>query len=177
VERAEVLREKGTDRARFFRGQVDKYTWVDVGSSWVLSDLLAAVLVGQLARLDTIQSRRQAVWSAYAEELHPWAVESGVRLPEIPTGAEHTAHLFHLRFDAPTTRKRFIEHMAAVGITAVFHYQPLHLSDVGRRFGGREGQHPVTEDAGDTLVRLPLFESLEPIEARRIIERATTFRP
>ena len=177
VERAEILREKGTDRARFFRGQVDKYTWVDVGSSWVMSDLLAAILVGQLERFNTIQARRQAIWSAYAEGLAPWAFEHGVRLPAIPAEAEHTAHLFHLRFDDLTTRTRFVTHMADVGISTVFHYQPLHLSDVGRRYGGREGQHPVTEDAGDTLVRLPLFESLSDEQVERVIAQAVAFRP
>ncbi len=177
VERAEILREKGTDRARFFRGQVDKYTWVDVGSSWVMSDLLAAILVGQLERFGAIQARRHAIWSAYAEGLAPWAFEHGVRLPAIPEEAEHTAHLFHLRFADLTTRTRFITHMADAGISTVFHYQSLHLSDVGRRYGGREGQHPVTEDAGDTLVRLPLFESLTGEQVERVISRAVAFRP
>ena len=177
VERAEILREKGTDRARFFRGQVDKYTWVDVGSSWVMSDLLAAILVGQLERFDAIQARRHAIWSAYAEGLAAWAFEHGVRLPAIPEEAAHTAHLFHLRFANLATRTRFITHMADAGISTVFHYQPLHLSDVGRRYGGREGQHPVTEDAGDTLVRLPLFESLTDELVERVISRAVAFRP
>ena len=177
VERAEILREKGTDRARFFRGQVDKYTWVDVGSSWVLSDLLAAILVGQLRRFTAIQERRHAVWSSYRSGLARWAGEHGVVLPEIPEAAEHTAHLFHLRMPDLATRTRFIDHMTAAGIGAVFHYQPLHLSDVGRRFGGREGQHPVTEAAADTLVRLPLFEALDEEQVDRILERVTLFRP
>jgi dTDP-4-amino-4,6-dideoxygalactose transaminase len=177
VERAEILREKGTDRARFFRGQVDKYTWVDVGSSWVLSDLLAAILVGQLNRFTTIQERRQEIWRAYAESLTGWAREYGVDLPAIPPEAEHTAHLFHLRFGDAATRTRFIDHMSEVGIGAVFHYQPLHLSAVGRRFGGLPGQHPITEQTSDTLVRLPLFESLEATAVDRIIERTRLFRP
>ena len=177
VERAEILREKGTDRARFFRGQVDKYTWVDVGSSWVMSDLLAAILVGQLERCDAIQARRRAIWTTYADGLAPWAAERGVRLPAISVEVEHTAHLFHLRLADLETRTRFIAHMAEAGISTVFHYQPLHLSDVGRRYGGREGQHPVTEDAGDTLVRLPLFESLTDEQVERVISRAVAFRP
>ena len=177
VERAEILREKGTDRARFFRGQVDKYTWVDVGSSWVMSDLLAAILVGQLERFDAIQARRKAVWSSYADGLAPWAIQHGVRLPTIPQEAEHPAHLFHLRLTDLETRTRFIAHMAEAGISTVFHYQPLHLSDVGRRYGGHEGQHPVTEDAGDTLVRLPLFESLTDEQVEQVVARAVAFRP
>ncbi len=177
VERAEILREKGTDRARFFRGQVDKYTWVDVGSSWVMSDLLAAILVGQLERFDAIQARRRAIWSAYAAGLAPWAAEHGIRLPAIPPEAGHTAHMFHLRLHDLSARTRFIAHMADAGISTVFHYQPLHLSDVGRRYGGCEGQHPVTEDAGDTLVRLPLFESLTDTQVEQVIARALSFRP
>ena len=176
VERAEILREKGTDRARFFRGQVDKYTWVDVGSSWVMSDLLAAMLVGQLERFDAIQMRRHAIWSAYAAGLAAWAAENCVRLPAIPPDAQHTAHLFHLRFADLATRTRFIKHMADAGISAVFHYQPLHLSNIGRRYGGREGQHPVTEDAGETLVRLPLFPSLQDADVGRVIDRVREFR-
>ena len=177
VERAEILREKGTDRARFFRGQVDKYTWVEVGSSWVISDLLAAILVGQLERFGEIQTKRHAVWSRYAAELRLWAAEQGVRLPEIPVEAHHTAHLFHMRFADLETRSRFIDHMAAAGINTVFHYQPLHLSDVGRRFGGQDGQHPVTEEVSDTLVRLPLFESLSEEQVNRVVDRVTSFVP
>ena len=177
VERAEILREKGTDRARFFRGQVAKYTWVDVGSSWVMSDLLAAILVGQLERFVEIQTKRHAVWNRYATELRPWATEHDVRLPEIPLEAEHTAHLFHMRFNDLETRTRFIDHMGVAGISTVFHYQPLHLSEVGRRYGGRDGQHPVTEDAGDTLVRLPLFESLTAEQVDRVVEGVTSFAP
>jgi dTDP-4-amino-4,6-dideoxygalactose transaminase len=169
LERAEILREKGTDRARFFRGQVDKYTWVDVGSSWVISDLLAGVLVGQLERLAAIQERRQALWRRYAEELADWAAGIGVRLPMIPDDAQHTAHLFHLRLPDLDHRTRFIEQLAAAGVHAVFHYQSLHLSDVGRRLGGRPGQHPVTEEASDTLVRLPLFVGLTDDEQSHVI--------
>jgi dTDP-4-amino-4,6-dideoxygalactose transaminase len=177
VERAEILREKGTDRARFFRGQVDKYTWVDVGSSWVMSDLLAAILVGQLQRFDAIQARRRAIWAAYADGLTDWAAEHGVRLPTIPPDAQHTAHLFHLRLPDLETRTRFIQHMSAAGISAVFHYQPLHLSEVGRRYGGRDGQHPVTEDAADTLVRLPLFDALTQEQVELVVTSVHDFKP
>jgi dTDP-4-amino-4,6-dideoxygalactose transaminase len=177
LERAEILREKGTDRARFFRGQVDKYTWVDVGSSWVISDLLAAILIGQVARFEEIQTKRHAVWDRYATELRPWATEHDVRLPEIPLEAKHAAHLFHMRFNDLETRTRFIDLMGVAGISTVFHYQPLHLSEVGRRYGGRDGQHPVTEDAGDTLVRLPLFEALTAEQVDRVVEGVTSFVP
>ena len=175
VERAEILREKGTDRARFFRGQVDKYTWVDVGSSWVLSDLLAAILAGQLRRLDAVQSARHAIWDRYATGLADWAAARGVRLPFVPPAAGHTAHMFQLRMPDLAARTRFIDHLGVAGIMAVFHYQPLHLSEVGRRLGGRAGQFPVTEDAGDTLVRLPLFVGLTEAEQERIIDRVRAF--
>jgi dTDP-4-amino-4,6-dideoxygalactose transaminase len=177
VERAKILREKGTDRTRFFSGQVDKYTWVDIGSSWVMSDLLAAILVGQFKRSETTHEKRHTVWNRYLAELTEWAAEHDVRMPTIPSEAGHTAHLFHMRFRNRETRTRFIGHMATAGITTVFHYQPLHLSDVGRRYGGREGQHPVTEDTSDTLVRLPLFESLNSNQVDRVIERVLSFVP
>lgn len=177
VERAEILREKGTDRAQFFRGQVAKYTWVDIGSSWVLSDLLAAILVGQLGRFASIQAERHRVWSSYMDGLNDWAEEHDVQLPQIPPESEHTAHLFALRFPDLETRTNFIAHMADAGISAVFHYQPLHLSQVGRRLGGQEGQFPATEKVADTLVRLPLFASLTEHDVERVVERAVAFRP
>lgn len=175
VERAEILREKGTNRSRFFRGEIDKYTWVDIGSSWVLSDILAALLVGQLERRDEIQSRRAKIWSTYAEELRGWASACGIRLPVVTDGAQHSAHLFHLRLPSAADRARFIEHLALKGVNAVFHYQALNLSDVGRSLGGRVGQCPVSEDAADTLVRLPLHLGLTDSDVDRVIAAATSF--
>ncbi len=177
VERAEILREKGTDRSRFLRGQVDKYTWVDVGSSWVLSDLLAGVLVGQLERFDDVQRRRHAIWDRYHADVGSWAAEHGIRRPLDRADAPHTAHMYHLRFTSLDVRTRFIAHLRERDVFAVFHYQPLHLSTVGERLGGRVGQHPVTEDAGDTLVRLPLFAGLRDDEIDRVVDAVTTFRP
>jgi len=175
LERAEILREKGTDRSRFLRGQVEKYTWVDIGSSWVLSDLLAGVLVGQLERFDSIQARRATIWERYDEELADWARRNGVRAPSIPSECTHTSHLYHLRMDTRGTRDRFIRHLRERGVLAVFHYQPLHLSAMGTRFGGRPGQHPVSEDAGDTLVRLPLFTALSDHEIDQVIDAVRSF--
>jgi len=175
VERAEILREKGTNRSRYLRGQVDKYTWVDIGSSWVLSDILAAVLTSQLERADAINEHRVAIWNRYLDQLRGWALASGVRLPEIPLGSQHVGHLFHMRFDSEPTRARFIEHLRRRGVLAVFHYQALHLSDVGRRFGGRAGQCPVSEDASDTLVRLPISNSLSPSQQDLVIEAVLDF--
>jgi dTDP-4-amino-4,6-dideoxygalactose transaminase len=176
-ERAEILREKGTNRSRFFRGQVDKYTWVDVGSSWVLSDLLAGVLAGQFERHEEIQASRSRIWRFYDDSLSGWAKERGVRTPVIPEGCEHSSHMYHMRFMDLETRTRFIEHMKSKQVSTVFHYQPLHLSEVGRRLGGREGQCPVSEDAGDTLVRLPLFAALTDSEVDQVVDAVTSFAP
>ena len=177
AERAEILREKGTDRTKFLRGQVDKYTWVDVGSSWVISDLLAAILFGQLSRADEIYEQRMKIWNRYHNELQSWAAKHDVTLPTVPEGCEHTGHVYHLRFQRGDQRDKFIEHLKQLGIYAVFHYQPLHLSTVGRTLGGRDGQFPVTESAGDCLVRLPLFNSLTSDEQAHIIDSVKVFNP
>lgn len=170
VDRAEILREKGTDRTKFLRGQVDKYTWVDVGSSWVMSDLLAAILCGQLERADDIYAKRMHIWNRYKVELARWAEHNNVITPIVPDGCEHTGHVFFLRLATADSRDQFISHLRDNGILAVFHYQPLHLSTVGRTLGGREGQFPVTEKAGDCLVRLPLFNTLTDTEQSFIID-------
>ena len=177
VERAEILREKGTDRSKFLRGQVDKYTWVDIGSSWVMSDLLAAILYGQLQRADSINTQRVAIWNRYHADLAAWAGKHDVTTPHIPEGCEHVGHVYHLRFQQGEMRPRFIDHMKHHGVSCVFHYQPLHLSPVGQRFGGFPGQCPVSEHAGDCLVRLPLFNSLSDDDQSRVIEAATSFVP
>ena len=177
AERAEILREKGTDRTKFLRGQVDKYTWVDTGSSWVISDLLAAILFGQLCRADDIYIQRMKIWNRYHTELQTWASKHNVAMPTVPDGCEHTGHVYHLRFQRGDQRDKFIDHLKQLGIYAVFHYQPLHLSTVGRSLGGRDGQFPVTESAGDCLVRLPLFNALTDDEQTHIIESVKVFHP
>ena len=177
AERAEILREKGTDRTKFLRGQVDKYTWVDVGSSWVISDLLAAILFGQLSRADEIYEQRMKIWNRYHNELQSWAAKHDVTLPTVPEGCEHTGHVYHLRFQHGVQRDKLIENLKQLGIYAVFHYQPLHLSTVGRTLGGQDGQFPVTESAGDCLVRLPLFNSLTSDEQTYIIDSIKVFNP
>ena len=177
VERAEILREKGTNRSRFVRGQVDKYTWVDIGSSWVMSDLLAAILWGQLQRADQTNAQRVAIWSRYDRELRDWAERHGVLTPFIPNGCEHVGHVYHLRFHEAEQRTRFIAHMRDEEISCVFHYQPLHASQVGQRFGGFHGQCPVAEHAGDCLVRLPLYNNLTESDQTRVIETTINFTP
>ena len=176
-ERAEILREKGTDRTKFLRGQVDKYTWVDVGSSWVISDLLAAILYGQLLRADEIYLQRIKIWNRYHNELASWASSNSVITPTVPDGCEHTGHVYHLRFQRGIQRDKFIEHLKNLSIYAVFHYQPLHLSTVGRSIGGKDGQFPITEGAGDCLVRLPLFNTMSKDEQSHVIESVKSFNP
>lgn len=177
IERAEILREKGTNRSSFSKGLVDKYTWVDIGSSWVLSDLLAALLLGQLQRVAKINDRRVQVWSRYHEALKDWANLHGVLLPIAPAGCEHVGHLYFLRFRNSDQRIRFIEFARMHGVSCVFHYQPLHVSPVGRRYGGHLGQCPVAEDAGECLVRLPLYTSLTSAEQEHVIEVVKKFNP
>ena len=177
VERAEILREKGTNRSRFLRGQVEKYTWVDIGSSWVMSDLLAAILYGQLQRSSAINARRVDIWNRYDAELREWADLHGVMQPHVPAGSEHVGHVYHLRFHEAKQRTRFIAHMKEKEISCVFHYQPLHASPVGQRFGGFLGQCPVAEHAGDCLVRLPLYNTLTESDQTRVIETIKIFIP
>jgi len=177
VERAEIIREKGTNRAQFFRGQVDKYTWVDVGSSYLPSDLLAAYLLAQLESAESIQERRKAIWQTYARELGEWAAANAIRLPIVPEHCEQPFHMFYLLLPSLEERQRFIEHMREAGILSVFHYQPLHLSRMGRRYGGKPGDCPVTEDLSDRLVRLPFYTSLSTQDQALVIKTVTSFRP
>lgn len=160
AQRAEILREKGTNRSRFFRGEVDKYSWVDLGSSYLPADLLAAFLFGQLSRHAEIQSRRRAVWMRYAERLGAWAGANGVRLPVVPPECDQAWHMFYILLPDEARRARVIAHLKARGILSVFHYLPLHLSDMGRGFGGQPGDCPVTEDVSERLLRLPFFPQL-----------------
>jgi dTDP-4-amino-4,6-dideoxygalactose transaminase len=177
TERAEILREKGTNRSRFFRGQVDKYTWVDVGSSFLPSDLLAAFLCAQLEARDTIQENRKRIWNTYAQALAAWAKSSGVRLPTVPPDCEQSYHMFYLILPTLDSRDAMIRHLKTRGVMAVFHYVPLHLSEMGIRAGGREGQCPVTEDLSARLLRLPFYNAMEDGEQARVIEAVMDFRP
>jgi dTDP-4-amino-4,6-dideoxygalactose transaminase len=169
VDRAEIIREKGTTRSRFFRGEVDRYTWVDIGSSYLPSDLLAAYLWAQIESADAIQRRRHEIWGRYARELDSWAASAGVRLPIVPAQCAHPAHIFYLLLPTLERRTAFIQHLRTRKILAPFQYLPLHLSDVGRRYGGTAGQCPVTEDVADRLVRLPLFYQLSDEDQTRVI--------
>jgi dTDP-4-amino-4,6-dideoxygalactose transaminase len=177
VERAEIIREKGTDRSRFFRGQVDKYSWVDVGSSFLPSDLLAAMLLSQLEDREQVQAERQRIWEYYHAHLGDWADSLGIQMPAVPDHCEQTYHMFYLLLPSLETRTAFIQHLKEDGIMSVFHYLPLHLSKMGVEFGGQVGDCPVTEDISDRLVRLPFFNTLTTGDLAQVVESATRFNP
>lgn len=169
IERAEIIREKGTDRSRFFRGQVDKYTWVDLGSSYLPSDLLAAFLLAQLEGREAIQNKRRTIWEYYAAHLAEWATGCGVRLPCIPSHCSQAYHLFYLVMPSFELRQRLIAGLKERGILSVFHYLPLHSSPMGITFGGKSGDCPVTESVSDRLVRLPFYNDLAVSDLDRIV--------
>ena len=175
IERAEIIREKGTNRSRFFRGQVDKYTWVDLGSSYVMSDVLAAFLFGQIEVWAEIQRRRKRIWERYQTALADWAARNGARLPVVPVHCEQAYHMFYLLLPSLDARQRLIAHLKARGILAVFHYLPLHLSEYGRRWGGQPGDCPVTEDVSDRLLRLPFYNVMDEVSQTRVIEGVLAF--
>ncbi len=175
VERAEILREKGTNRARFFRGEVDKYTWMDVGSSYVLSDCLAAFLAAQLERRCEIQAARKRIWTRYEAGFEAWASMHGVALPRVPKHCQQAYHMFYLLMPSEAVRQSFIEHLGARGILAVFHYVPLHISPMGLQQGGRSGMCPAAESIARRLVRLPFYYDLHEEEQNEVIQAVCEF--
>ncbi|HXV77564.1 MAG TPA: dTDP-4-amino-4,6-dideoxygalactose transaminase [Candidatus Polarisedimenticolaceae bacterium] len=175
VERAEFIRDKGTDRQRLFRGQVDKYTWVDVGSSFVLSDLLAAFLYGQLEQRERVLAERERIWRGYDGALRGAIERHGVSLPVVPPHCRQGFHMYYLLLPGLAVRQRLVAHLARRGIASVFHYTPLHLSRMGRRFGGRPGQCPVTERISETLLRLPFHLELTDDDQRRVVQSIFEF--
>ena len=176
AERAEIIREKGTNRSRFFRGQVDKYTWVDLGSSYLPSDILAAFLCAQLEARDQIQSIRRRVWEYYYDHLQEWAEDEGVQLPVVPSHCQQPYHLFHLLLPSLEQRQAFLAHLRTHDVSSVFHYLPLHISEMGKRFGGKAGDCPVTEDIADRLARLPFHNSLTEADQERVVDLTRQFR-
>lgn len=175
VERAEIIREKGTNRSRFFRGQVDKYTWVDVGSSYLPSDVLAAFLCAQLEAREDIQAKRQRIWEYYNTNLTDWASEFDVQLPTVPPHCEQAYHVFYVVMPSLQSRQNLIAHLKSHGILSVFHYLPLHLSEMGQNFGGKAGDCPVTERLGDCLLRLPFYNDLTETDQTRVVEAIRGF--
>ena len=176
IERAEIIREKGTNRSRFFRGQVDKYTWVDIGSSYLPSDILAAMLYAQLEEREKIQTHRRILWETYSLALKDWAEKQNIQLPTVPEYVEQAYHMFYILLPNLDTRQKFIVYLRERGIYSVFHYLPLHLSDMGIQFGGKTGDFPVTESVSDRLVRLPFSYGLSMSEQEQVIDTILSFQ-
>jgi dTDP-4-amino-4,6-dideoxygalactose transaminase len=176
IERAEIIREKGTDRSRFFRGLVDKYTWVDIGSSYLLSDMLAAFLYAQLESREVIQAKRKRVWDYYYENLEDWAGSSGVRLPFVPENCEHPYHMFYVIMNSLAERTELISHLQARNINAVFHYQPLNRSSMGQRLGNQGDDRPVAEAVSNQLLRLPFYNDMTEDELAQVVAGVKGFR-
>jgi len=175
AERAEIIREKGTNRSQFFRGQVDKYTWVDIGSSYLPSDILAAFLFAQLELRDHIQSVRKGIWDNYDKALAAWATSNGIMRPTVPAECEQAYHMYYLLFPDLEERQRFIAALKSAGVQSVFHYLPLNRSGMASRIGA-ERSCPVTESVSDRLVRLPFYNSLTAVDQTKVIEAVLSFR-
>jgi dTDP-4-amino-4,6-dideoxygalactose transaminase len=169
-ERAEILLDKGTNRRRFFRGQVDKYTWVDIGSSYALSEINAAFLWAQLEDAEAITARRRTIWTTYHEAFGELEQLGAVRRPVVPELCTHNAHMYYLLLPDLETRSKVMSELRQVGIHAVFHYVPLHTSDAGRRYGRQAGDLAVSEGASDRLVRLPLWPGMTEEDVERVVD-------
>lgn len=170
IERAEIYREKGTDRSRFFRGQVDKYTWVDWGSSFLPSDMLSAYLWAQLERADDINDNRLETWKCYYNAFMPLAQAERIELPYIPQECTHNAHMFYIKCKDLADRSAFIAHMRSHGVQCVFHYVPLHSASAGQRFGEFVGQDRYTTAESERLVRLPMYYNMDPKDRQLVVE-------
>ncbi|EMS1064161.1 dTDP-4-amino-4,6-dideoxygalactose transaminase [Providencia stuartii] len=175
INRAEVIREKGTNRSQFFRGQVDKYTWRDIGSSYLLSDLQAAYLWAQLEEAEKINNRRLLLWQRYYEALSPLAQEGKLALPIVPEGLVHNAHMFYIKLKDVEERTAFNEYMKSNGVLTVFHYVALHTSPAGEEFGRFHGEDRYTTSESDRLVRLPMFYNMTDDEQQTVIAKIKAF--
>jgi dTDP-4-amino-4,6-dideoxygalactose transaminase len=175
IRRAEILREKGTNRSQFFRGEIDKYTWVDIGSSYLPSEVLAAYLVAQLEAADQIQSKRRELWERYAAGLADWCPTVGATMPSVPTHCAQPFHMFFVRMPSLEARTALTAALRRKNIHAAFHYVPLHTSEMGRRFGGSQGQCPIAEHAADCLLRLPFFTAMTSSDQDRVIGAVRDF--
>lgn len=173
IERAEIIREKGTNRSKFFRGQVDKYTWVDIGSSYLPSDMIAAFLYSQLENMDKINQKRIDIWNEYHEFFKQF--EDVIKRPYCPEYCQHNAHMYYLLFKDLETRTMFIDYMKQNDVSTVFHYIPLHSSPAGQKYCRTYGKMDVTNEISDTLVRLPMFYELDDESLKHIINSAKAF--
>ena len=175
VERAEIIREKGTNRSRFFRGEVDKYTWVDIGSSLLPSDILAAFLFAQLENMDLITRKRQEIYRFYEAQLRPLEKRGLITLPIIPPECESNYHMFYIVLNSLDERSGLIEYLKAQSILAVFHYVPLHTSPMGMAMGYRAGMLPVTETISERLLRLPMYYEMQESEVESVVDEIFRF--
>lgn len=175
ISRAEIIREKGTNRSQFFRGEVDKYTWVDVGSSYLPSDIIAAFLYSQLENIDKINAKRLQIWNEYHRFFEKYEQAGFVKRPFVPQSCTHNAHMYYIVFENLQKRSEFIAHLKANAINPVFHYIPLHSSPAGMKFARTCGDMRATNQISDTLVRMPLFYNLSQSELRRIFECVAEF--
>lgn len=175
ITRAEIIREKGTDRSKYFRGEVDKYTWIDVGSSYLPSDMLAAFLYAQLENLRKITRQRKKIYSLYYNELLPLTYNGIIRLPVIPPDCRSNYHMFYIRLNNMKTRDELLSYLRLKKIHSVFHYIPLHLSAIGRSMGYEKGQLPITEAVSDGLLRLPFYHELKSSVQLKIIKSIMRF--
>lgn len=175
VERAEIIREKGTNRSNFLRGQVDKYTWVDIGSSFLPSELNAAHLLGQLENAEKINDARLSIWNKYYNGLAPLAEAGIIDLPFIPEGCAHNAHMFYIKAKDIEERTRLISYLSENGIAAVFHYVPLHSSPAGQNFGVFFGEDVYTTKESERLLRLPLYYGLSDEDCQYVIDKVKSF--
>jgi dTDP-4-amino-4,6-dideoxygalactose transaminase len=173
VERAEIIREKGTNRSQFFRGQVDKYTWVDIGSSYLPSEILAAFLAAQLEDAERITAERLAIWNDYHAALKPYEARGLLRRPIVPEHCVHNAHMYYVLLRDLETRTRFIAMLREAGVNPVFHYVPLHSAPAGRRYGRASGELAITDRVSDSLVRLPLW--LPTLDEPRVLAAVEAF--
>ncbi len=172
VDRAEIIREKGTNRSQFWRGQVDKYTWVDHGSSFLPADYVAAALLAQFEEAEVIQAKRKALWDRYRRDLTGWATAQNVKLPYVPPDCEQPYHMFYLRFPSASTMEAARQYLVSMGILAVTHYVPLHSSPQGKRVG--RGACPVAEEVSATLLRLPFYTDMSDEEADTVVAEVTS---
>ena len=175
IERAEILREKGTNRSKFFRGQVDKYTWVDFGDSYLPSELNAAYLWAQLEAAEEMNARRLTAWNRYDAELRPLAEEGLFQVPTVPAGCEHNAHMYYLKCRDLSERTEFIRHMKSRGIQCVFHYVPLHSAPAGRKYGRFHGEDEFTTRESERLVRLPMYDSISAEDQAAVVKGVRGF--
>jgi len=175
IERAEIIREKGTNRSQFFRGQVDKYTWRDLGSSYLMADLQAAYLWAQLENADQINQRRLALWQNYYQALQPFAAQGRITLPTIPTDCQHNAHMFYLKLRDQEDRDQLITWLKEAEILSVFHYIPLHSSPAGLQFGEFNGEDRYTTVESERLVRLPMYYNLTDNQQKIVIGSLLSF--